>query len=612
MAQLGEHGAEGAGRQGDEALLRHAEEWAERDPDPQTQTELHELISTARGTGVEADAAREEIADAFSGRLEFGTAGLRAKLGPGPNRMNRVVVRRAAAGLADFLNDSAGGSYRPRAVIGYDARHNSDVFAAETAAIFTARGIDAMLMPSALPTPVLAFAVRNLDADAGVMVTASHNPPQDNGYKVYLGGRAVPAEGRGAQIVPPFDQEIADRIYSEGNTGDIELAPSGWDVLPTDYPQTYESAIRGLAMPSAFGARDLKIVMTPMHGVGGRIAQDVLGGAGFKDITMVAAQEEPDPDFPTVAFPNPEEPGALDLAMELAREVGADIIIANDPDADRAAVAVPDPGAGGAGENTWRMLRGDEVGSLLGAHMLARRGAAGAWPADETSGGAEATFANSIVSSRQLAAIGQGAGMPTRQTLTGFKWISRVPGLVYGYEEALGYCVAPDLVKDKDGISAALLIAEMAATAKAEGKTLGDLLDEIALRDGLYATDQLSIRVQELALIQDMMERARTSPPLELAGEKVTAVIDLADGSDGLPPTDGMEYLTEANSRVIIRPSGTEPKLKCYLEVAGRPDAAGLSAAREDARRRLDAITTDLRALLGAPTSEDTTTGDPQ
>lgn len=602
MTQLGERGAEGAGHQGDEALLRRAEEWAGRDPDPQTQAELRELIATARGTGPEAAGALEEIADAFSGRLEFGTAGLRAKLGAGPNRMNRVVVRRAAAGLADFLNDSAGGSYRPRAVIGFDARHNSEVFAAETAAIFTARGIDAMLMPSALPTPVLAFAVRNLDADAGVMVTASHNPPQDNGYKVYLGGRAVPAAGRGAQIVPPFDQEIADRIYSEQNAGDIELAPSGWDVLPTDYPQTYESAIRGLAMPSAFGARDLKIVMTPMHGVGGRIAQDVLGGAGFKDITMVAAQEEPDPDFPTVAFPNPEEPGALDLAMELAREVGADIIIANDPDADRAAVAVPDPGAGGAGENTWRMLRGDEVGSLLGAHMLARRDAAGAWPADETSGGAEATFANSIVSSRQLAAIGQGAGMPTRQTLTGFKWISRVPGLVYGYEEALGYCVAPDLVKDKDGISAALLIAEMAATAKAEGKTLNDLLDEIALRDGLYATDQLSIRVQELALIQDMMERARTAPPTELAGEKVTAVIDLADGSEGLPPTDGMEYLTEAGSRVIIRPSGTEPKLKCYLEVTARPDAAALSSAREHARGRLETMKTELRALLGAPT----------
>lgn len=378
--------------------------------------------------------------------------------------MNRVVVRRAAAGLAAFLTESvaaAAPGTRPRAVVGFDARYNSDIFAQETAAIFTAAGIETFLMPAALPTPLLAYAVRSLDCDGGVMVTASHNPPQDNGYKVYLGRHAVSESGRGSQIVAPYDAEIAAKIEGVGALDSIELAENGWTVLPTSVAAEYEAAMAGLVDREHFPARDLKIVLTPMHGVGGETAVSVLNAAGFADVTLVAEQAEPDPDFPTVAFPNPEEPGgALDLALAAAADSDADIVLANDPDADRAAVAALDPATG-----SWRMLRGDEVGgALLGAHVVARM-AAGAGDEPQTG-----VFANSIVSSRLLSRIAAAAGYAHEETLTGFKWISRVPGLTYGYEEALGYCVAPDLVRDKDGISAAVLIAELAATAKPKAR----------------------------------------------------------------------------------------------------------------------------------------------
>ena len=576
-------------------LLDDARAWAAQDPDPVTSASLLELIGQVEN-GVPA--ARQELEDSFRGTLQFGTAGLRAALGPGPNRMNRIVVRRAAAGLADFLLSAVGETSpgtRPRAVVGYDARHNSDIFAEETAAIFTAAGIETFLMPAALPTPLLAFAVRALECDGGVMVTASHNPPQDNGYKVYLGRHAVPENGNGAQIVTPYDASIAARINAVGPLESITLAHSGWTVLDASIAADYERATAALAMPGGFPARDLSIVLTPLHGVGGGTALAVLNAAGFKDITLVAEQAEPDPDFPTVSFPNPEEPGALDLALESAERRGADIVIANDPDADRAAVAAKDPDTG-----AWRMLRGDEVGALLGAHIAARIAAGKAKDDGGTEEGAHGVFANSIVSSRLLARIATAAGYAHQETLTGFKWISRVPGLVYGYEEALGYCVAPDVVRDKDGISAALLIAELAAAAKADGKTVFDTLDELYLQHGLHASDQLSIRVADLGLLDAMMNRLRVSPPETFGSSAVEVYTDLAEGTDQLPPTDGLMYVTRDLTRVIIRPSGTEPKLKCYLEVIQHVgSAAELPAARQAARAALDEVLRDVSEALG-------------
>ncbi|MEV7606391.1 phospho-sugar mutase [Paenarthrobacter sp. NPDC089322] len=572
-----------------EQLIKDAREWADQDPDPATSAALRELIGLAEDGD---PGSVQELGDSFNGTLQFGTAGLRAALGPGPNRMNRVVVRRAAAGLAAFLNETvaaASPGTRPRAVVGFDARYNSDIFAEETAAIFTAAGIEALLMPSALPTPILAYAVKALDCDGGVMVTASHNPPQDNGYKVYLGRNAVSESGRGAQIVAPYDAEIAAKIDAVGALDSIALADDGWTVLPASIAAEYETAMAGLVDREHFPARNLKIVLTPMHGVGGETVVSVLNSAGFADVTLVAEQAEPDPDFPTVAFPNPEEPGALDLALAAAADADADIVLANDPDADRAAVAAVDPATG-----TWRMLRGDEVGALLGAHVVARLATVSG---DEPRAG---VFANSIVSSRLLARIAAAAGYAHEETLTGFKWISRVPGLTYGYEEALGYCVAPDLVRDKDGISAAVLIAELAATAKAEGKSIFDTLDDLYLVHGLHASDQLSIRVADLGLLDAMMNRLRVNPPEAFGGSAVEVFTDLSEGSEGLPPTDGLLYITRDQSRVIIRPSGTEPKLKCYLEVIQAVEsAAELPAARLAARTSLDDVLRDVREALG-------------
>ena len=568
-------------------LLNDARAWAAQDPDPRTAATLTELVKlTEAGT----PAARQDLEDSFRGTLQFGTAGLRAALGPGPNRMNRVVVRRAAAGFANFLLQAvaeAAPGTRPRAVVGYDARYNSDIFATETAAVFTAAGIETFLMPAALPTPLLAYAVRALECDGGVMVTASHNPPQDNGYKVYLGRHAVEESGCGAQIVMPYDARIAAEIGKVGDLASIPLARDGWTVLDSGIIENYEAAVAGLADRALFPARDLKIVLTPLHGVGGTTAVSVLRAAGFTDVTLVSEQAEPDPDFPTVSFPNPEEPGALDLALGAAMQADADIVLANDPDADRAAVAAKDPDTG-----AWRMLRGDEVGALLGAHVVARLAAAGAE--------AHGVFANSVVSSRLLSRIAAAAGFVHEETLTGFKWISRVPGLVYGYEEALGYCVAPDLVRDKDGLSAAVLIAELAAAAKADGKTIFDTLDELYLVHGLHASDQLNIRVGDLGLLDAMMNRLRVNPPESFGGSAVESFVDLAEGSDQLPPTDGLLYVTRDLSRVIIRPSGTEPKLKCYLEVIRSVgSAAELPEARLAARAALDQVLTDVREALG-------------
>lgn len=569
---------------GPDAQLRaRVAAWIADDPDPVTRAALENLLEQADAGDA---AAAEEIRDAFSGDLEFGTAGLRGRMAPGPRRMNLAVVSRAARGLADHLTGDLG-LEQPLVVIGFDARHRSEDFARASAAIMTAAGCRVHLLERHGPTPLIAFAVRHLGADAGIVVTASHNPPADNGYKVYLGGRASAPDGQGVQIVPPSDAQIADRIAAVGPAREIPRA-EGWEVLGDQLREDYLAAI--CALPDPERPRQVRIVHTAMHGVGTETALAALHRTGFAEVHPVAKQADPDPDFPTVAFPNPEEPGAIDLALELARTLEADVVIANDPDADRCAAAVLDPHLG-----DWRMLTGDELGVLLGDHLIRRHGCAG-------------TIANSVVSSRWLGRIAQAAGLEAATTLTGFKWIARAPGIVFGYEEAIGYCVLPEVVRDKDGLSAALMVAEMAALARAEGTTLVGRLDELAREHGLFATSQLSLRVTELSERDVMMARLRAEAPAALAGAEVTTVQDLGEGSaetTGLPATDGVLLATADDARVIVRPSGTEPKLKCYIEVreevpAGA-DEAMLGAVRRAAAEHLERITEDMRtALTGA------------
>ncbi|MGW5305787.1 phospho-sugar mutase [Streptomyces griseoluteus] len=540
----------------DEVIAR-AQAWLAEDPDPETREELAKLIDAG-------DTA--ELTARFSGTLQFGTAGLRGELGAGPMRMNRAVVIRAAAGLAAYLKGK--GETGGLVVVGYDARHKSADFARDTAAVITGAGLRAAVLPRPLPTPVLAFAVRHLGAVAGVEVTASHNPPRDNGYKVYLGD--------GSQIVPPADAEIAAEIDAVRALADVPRPESGWQVLGDEVLDAYLARTDAvLAEGSARGART---VYTAMHGVGKDVLLAAFARAGFPEPVLVAEQAEPDPDFPTVAFPNPEEPGAMDLAFERATVTEPDLVIANDPDADRCAVAVRDGG-------DWRMLRGDEVGALLAAHLVDR--------------GVRGTFAESIVSSSLLGRIAGKAGLGYEETLTGFKWIARVEGLRYGYEEALGYCVDPEGVRDKDGITAALLITELASELKESGRTLLDLLDDLALEHGLHATDQLSVRVEDLSVIADAMRRLREQPPTALGGLTVTSAEDLTRGTASLPPTDGLRYVLDG-ARVIVRPSGTEPKLKCYLEVVVPvADRSALPAARARATELLTAIKRDLSKAAG-------------
>ncbi|MCB0907377.1 MAG: phospho-sugar mutase [Nocardioidaceae bacterium] len=540
-------------------LIARARAWAADDPDDQTRGELEAIVAAVEAGGDPAD-----LADRFDGTLEFGTAGLRGALGAGSNRMNRVVVTRAAAGLAAYLRDT-GSPAGSSVVIGYDARYNSDVFARDTAEVMTGAGFKALLLPRPLPTPLLAFAIRELGCVAGVMVTASHNPPQDNGYKVYLGD--------GSQIVPPADSGIAERIAAVGAVADVPRGHAG-KVLDEEIVDTYLDTIAGLAED---GPRDLRMVYTPLHGVGGTSVQQVLETAGFEAPIVVPQQEEPDPAFPTVAFPNPEEAGAMDLAMVLASDKGADVVVANDPDADRCAAAIPTA-------DGWRMLRGDEVGVLLAHHLLSR--------------GTTGVFATTIVSSTLLGKMAAAAGQRYTETLTGFKWIGRVEGLAFGYEEALGYCCDPEHVRDKDGVSALLLLCELAAETKAAGRSLQDVLDDIARSFGLHATDQLSIRVSDLSLIARAMATLRATPPATLGGLTVDGVDDLALGSADLPPTDGLRFRLADAARVVVRPSGTEPKLKCYLEVVV-PVGDDIAAARSAAAGRLAAIKEDLRAALG-------------
>ena len=515
----------------DTALRAEVEKWIAEDPDSTTRSQLQEMLDSGDETSLRS---------CFAGFLEFGTAGLRGPLGPGPSRMNRAVVTKTAAGLAIYMKRNGLKSV----VIGRDARYGSEDFTRDTAEIMQGAGFEVFVLPRPLPTPVLAYAVRNLKCDVGIMVTASHNPPQDNGYKVYLGGTVGGVRYEGSQIISPADSEISADIAAVPALNTL-VRSQGWTILDESHIDAYVSATSRLATKPG----TLRIVYTAMHGVGTETLEKVFKAAGFPAPILVSEQAQPDPDFPTVKFPNPEEPGAIDLSLVKAREVSADLVIANDPDADRCAAAIKDR------DGQWRMLRGDEVGALLGEYMA------------RTAPNKEVMLANSIVSSSILSKIAQHYGLPFKETLTGFKWLAKIPNLWFGYEEALGYAVDSKSVNDKDGISAALVLAQLATDLKAEGKTLVDLLDEIWERHGYHGTKQISVRTTNVAQIDAILSKFRDATPTTIGRFSLTAFDDLEKPQDGLPPTNGVRIRLMDNIRIIVRPSGTEPKIKCYIEV---------------------------------------------
>jgi phosphomannomutase len=551
-----------------DTLLADAQAWLAQDPDEVTRSELSVLLAEA--TAGDLDAV-SELADRFRSRLTFGTAGLRGELGAGPNRMNRVLVAQAAAGLAAFLTSREA---EPSILIGYDGRTNSDVFARDTAEIMAGAGVRAVLLPRTLPTPVLAFGVRHLGVSAGVMVTASHNPPRDNGYKVYLGGA-----DDGAQIVSPTDGEIQAEILRIA-AGDTRQLPRS-DTYETAGDDVVDEYVRRTAALSPAPTVPLRVVYTAMHGVGWQTARRVFAEAGFGEPAVVTQQIKPDAAFPTVSFPNPEEPGALDLAFATASDAGAELILANDPDADRLAVAIPGP------DGRWRRLSGNDVGLLLGWRAAERAAAAG------TSDG---TLACSLVSSPGLGRVATEYGMAFAETLTGFKWISRAPAIRFGFEEALGYLVDPAKVRDKDGISAAVDFLALAAELKAEGRTVDDRLREAAERFGAYASSQVSLRVTDLADIPRLMERLRSALPTDIGGVPVLRVDDFTAGFERFPPSDLLRFWLAGGSRVILRPSGTEPKLKAYIDAASETGTADERMTAASAT--VDALERGVRELL--------------
>ena len=529
-------------------LFDAARSWAAQDPDAETRDELLALIEAGDVAALESR---------MGSRLDFGTAGLRGELGAGPNRMNRVLVAQAAAGIRDYVNEHFKND--ASVVIGFDGRINSAIFARDSAEIFAAAGISTMLFDGVVPTPVLAFAGKHLNASAAIMVTASHNPPRDNGYKVYLGGT-----NGGSQIVSPTDKEIAAKIRAIAETQNFAEIPksSNYEIIGDELRQAYVAETASLTGEIENGTA-LKIVYTAMHGVGWRITEDLFTAVGLPKPYTVDSQLLPDGNFPTVAFPNPEEPGAMDLAFAKAREVGADLILANDPDADRLAIGVPDTSSA----EGWRRLTGDEIGLLLG-HQMAKRAVAE---------GRTGTLACSIVSSSALSKVAAHFGLDYRETLTGFKWISKVPNLIFGYEEALGYCVDPQRTPDKDGISASLIATALACELAAQGKTITGYLAELGALYGHYATGQISIRVTDLSVISNFMKNLRSNPPASIDGAAVKFT-DLAIGTADLGPTDGLRFDLSDGRRVIVRPSGTEPKLKCYLQAIGETKEAATAA----------------------------------
>jgi len=635
-----------------DGLRSRVEAWIREDPDPADRDELRALLAAGGQGGEPGQTALAGLSDRFAGRLQFGTAGLRGRVGAGPNRMNRAVVRAATAALAGWLHEHGAGAVQaagaaaaasasPAAggmavVIGCDARHRSADFADEAAAVLTGAGIGVHLLPRPDPTPLLAFAIRHLSAAAGIMITASHNPAADNGYKLYLGD--------GAQIVPPVDAQIEAAIAGLGPLSQIpagpldgplvirhgdEVARAYLDAIiaasptssaappptaspPELQPETPTSAGRP---PLRAVSAPVRVVYTALHGVAASLALRAIARADFAPPLVVAAQQEPNPDFPTVAFPNPEEPGTLDLALAQAERDGADLMLANDPDGDRLAVAAPDPAAPGG----WRVLTGDQVGALIGSYLLERT-------ATEPEAGLRLVV-TTVVSSTLLGKIAAAAGARYAETLTGFKWIVRagqgIPGrrFLFGYEEALGYAVG-DVVRDKDGISAALAVLSLATTARAAGQSVLDRWDALEAAHGVHLTAQVTLHAASPAGI---MGRLRAAPPAALAGQPVTSSEDLAAsgsaatragaaagagaaGGDaatvaagarepGLPPADVLIYRLPG-ARVVIRPSGTEPKLKAYLEVVEPATPPTLAAARAAAAGRLEPLRAAVAALV--------------
>ena len=533
-------------------LRAEVQAWIADDPDPKTAAQLQSLM----------DAEDEStLGKYFNGFLQFGTAGLRGPIGPGPSCMNRAVVGRTAAGIASYMKKRG----MTKIVIGRDARYGSEDYTIETAEIMSGAGMDVYVLPRPLPTPVLAFATAHLGCDIGIMVTASHNPPQDNGYKVYVGPVADGINYASSQIISPTDGFIARDIDAVTS---LKSLPRGskWTELSEEVITEYVKRTSALAPRPG----DLKIVYTAMHGVGTETIQRVFNHAGFATLILVDEQCTPDPDFPTVAFPNPEEPGAIDLALKKARDFGADLVIANDPDADRCAAAINDPQVG------WRMLRGDELGIVFG-EWIARSKPKG-------------SFANSIVSSSTLRKISGHYGIDFQEVLTGFKWIAKIEDLAFGYEEAIGYAVDSDNVNDKDGISAAVFLAQIAMDLKRDGLTISDLLNQVWERHGFHGTEQISIRVTDMSAITNVLTGLRANPPREIAGRAVESIDDLATPSDGLPPTDGLRIWLAGGIRIIVRPSGTEAKMKCYIEV--------VTATSDESQKLLDEIRQPLKELL--------------
>jgi phosphomannomutase len=555
--------------------LERARHWLEQDPDPETARELSVLIERAEAGNQESQALLEQK---FSTRLSFGTAGIRGPLGSGPAAMNRVVVSQTTAGLAAFLIGHPHPSTQPlRVVVGYDARKNSAVFARDTAEVLSGYGIEVLLTPHEVPTPIVAFAVRHLGCDAGVMITASHNPPEDNGYKVYFGGA-----DEGSQIVPPVDSGIEAEILTVARTLSFERIPRSNALVsetPADLVASYISHTIAAVAPAGAVAAVPTVVYTPMHGVGGDTFLAVLEAAGLQAPVLVDEQFTPDPHFPTVAFPNPEEKGALDLAFARAREVNANLIIAHDPDADRLAVALPDSSS----PSRYSSLTGNQVGAILG------------WRAAEIAqkAGSKGALANSLVSSPWLGKIAQHFGLDHHETLTGFKYVSRVPDLIFGFEEALGYLVDPDVVRDKDGISAALAIIDLANRMASEGKTLWDYLTTIEETVGAFASGQITIKIDPAKADTPITDLLRAKHPTQIGGHAVVTADDFMEGVGGFPQDNILRYYLADGSRVIVRPSGTEPKIKVYLDTAGttRADAQVSLASLEGAvRDLLDAL----------------------
>jgi phosphomannomutase len=549
----------------DATLRAQAEAWRDDDPDPRTRAEVDALLAADDVAG---------LRDRFGSRLQFGTAGLRGALGAGPNRMNRALVQRATAGVAAWLRDQ---DIAGSVVIGLDARHGSADFAADAARVLAGAGFGVQLLPRPLPTPVAAFATRHLGAVAGIMITASHNPPQDNGYKLYLGD--------GAQIVPPVDTEVSAHIDAVGPLRDLPRSDHGIETVGEEVLEAY---LAGAVALLEDGPREVSVVYTAMHGVGAETVRAAFARAGFPPLIEVAEQVEPDADFPTVAFPNPEEPGALDLSLTLARTHGADLVLANDPDADRLGVAVPDASV----EGGWRALTGDEIGTVLADHLLRSRRHS---PDD--------VFATTVVSSRLLQDLARAAGVTYGESLTGFKWVVRTPGpgkrFAFGYEEALGYCVG-ELVRDKDGVTAALLMAELAAQLRHSGSSVGHRLDELAVAYGAHVTRQRSIRVEGtgwLARVTAAMGAVRADPPAAVAGRAVLGVEDLAVPGR-FPVTSDVIVWTLDGARAIVRPSGTEPKLKCYAEAVVPVDQGTPADARARASTTVDEVLDGVADLL--------------